>query len=272
MSKRIVITGANGFIGAEACKFFLEKGWSVTGLVRKIPQNTIEGVIYFTWELGQEPPAGIFAGTEALLHAANAFDMNGQDTIFVNEDGAKKLIHVAKEQKVRHLVFLSSFSAVPSAESVYGRHKFRIQQLFFDNGGLVLRPGLVKGEGGLYLAIKNYIRDHKRIPLVAGGTQPVQLIKVQTLLNAIFNGIEKNMSGIFSLADHEPITMKMLYENICRELNVRRTFISLPYWFVNMGISAFGALGIKTPVTKENLRGLKMMRTEDVSSGRKLII
>ena len=40
--KRIIITGANGIIGSELCKRFIDKGYYVIGIDRRGPQEKEE--------------------------------------------------------------------------------------------------------------------------------------------------------------------------------------------------------------------------------------
>ena len=35
--ERVLITGANGFIGSNLCRYFLERSYEVYGLVREAP-------------------------------------------------------------------------------------------------------------------------------------------------------------------------------------------------------------------------------------------
>jgi GDP-4-dehydro-6-deoxy-D-mannose reductase len=50
MKKTILITGATGFTGTEACRFFVAKGYAVTGIIRETKGN-IPGVNYVKGDL-----------------------------------------------------------------------------------------------------------------------------------------------------------------------------------------------------------------------------
>ncbi|MGM0843800.1 MAG: NAD-dependent epimerase/dehydratase family protein [Bacillota bacterium] len=51
MKAGLLITGASGFTGTEACRYFASKGFSVTGMVRKLRGAAVEGVQYAECDL-----------------------------------------------------------------------------------------------------------------------------------------------------------------------------------------------------------------------------
>ncbi len=261
--KKIGITGANGFVGSELVRCFFEKGWNVTALVHQMPEKPIEGILYVAYELGSEPESGTFSGLDVLVHCAFRMDARGNEEL--NVGGTKKLLSVSRENAVSQIIFLSSMSAKPDAISDYGKQKYLLQSEFSKPGELVIRPGLVVGNGGVFKKIWKFIGAGRFIPLPGGGKQPVQTIGIDDLCESIFQSVEKNQTGVLTLAEKEPVAMINLYKEIAKAQGKSPVFFSVPYWFAGLGISIAGMLGIRLPAGKANLQGLKMMKAEGVS-------
>ncbi|MBI3502483.1 MAG: NAD(P)-dependent oxidoreductase [Bacteroidetes bacterium] len=241
---KIVITGANGFIGSHLADFFSEKGWQVISLTRK------------EFDFTKMPDEKYFQDANVLIHCAfikNSFEEN--------VEGTKQLVERTRKQGIKKYIFLSSISAKEDAVSLYGKQKFACEKFFKKENDWIIRSGLVIGNGGLFKEMTEFVRRKKIIPLIDGGKQPMQTIYIGDLCSAIENGIEKNISGISLLAEAEPITYKEFYTTLCKWLNVKATFIPLSYFLINILLFIPKFLGIKLPVTRENLKGLKKLET-----------
>lgn len=116
--KKILVTGANGFVGDYLYKTLLKAGRSCVGAVRStniIPSNNNDAYIsvgniglHTNWKIALK-------GVDCIIHCAGKAHMmkkmNAKEKeIFnlVNVDGAKQLAEQAAEAGVKRLVFLSS--------------------------------------------------------------------------------------------------------------------------------------------------------------------
>ncbi|WP_175698788.1 UDP-glucose 4-epimerase family protein [Burkholderia ambifaria] len=172
---RLVITGANGFVGRAVCRRALDAGHTVTALVRR-PGASIAGVREWVhgsadWEgLDAAWPADLVA--DCVIHLAARVhvmrdDSPDPDAAFdaTNVAGTLRLAEAARKYGVRRIVYASSIKAVgesdggaPLSESwpadpqdAYGRSKLRAEQQlarFGTSAGLdvvIVRPPLVYG-------------------------------------------------------------------------------------------------------------------------------
>lgn len=260
----IAITGANGFIGSYLVSHFARRGWRVFALVHHMPEQLVKEVLYVQFELEKGPDEGAITGTDYVVHAAYVKQHDHPDSFRTNTEGTRKLLALCREKEVKRTVFISSISARVDAESVYGMQKFELQKEFNRVSELVIRPGLVIGNGGLFASIYRYISKSRIIPMIGGGHQPMHTIGVWDLALVIDKALELELSGLLTVAEPEPVEMKTLYKEVAISAGKQPYLIPVPYWLAFFILALAGILGMRTPVGKENLRGLRKARREDV--------
>lgn len=258
MKLRVAITGANGFLGAALAQRLLAAGAEVHALTRQ--PCTLPGVIWHQYELGGPRPAPVvFENVDAIVHAAFSMDAAGRALEQLNITAARQL-HAAAQQHQRHFVFISSMSAHAQAASSYGRAKWAIEQALDPAVDAIVRPGLIIGPGGVYARMLASLRRAPVVPVFFGGTQPVQPIALHDLVEGLQRIIDGRMSGIFNLGLVEPITIRELYRRMLTAAGWRRPLVPLPGGLAVWGLRGGETLGLRLPLTSENLLGQKHLR------------
>lgn len=256
MSKqpKIIITGASGFIGSELCSHFAQKKWTVFGMVKRIPERPVADVVYVKHDLSDKIDEAVFDGTDYLVHCAYV-----RNDIEHNVSGSRALLEASRKFKLKKNVFLSSFSAHEKAVSRYGQQKLRIEKLFSSVRDCNIRVGVVLGNGGLFKEMSDHIKLGKRIPLMDGGRQPMQTIHITDLVEVIEKVLTEDQSGTFTVAEAEPVTYRDFFTALSLKLNRKPKFIRVPFFVLAFALSVAKLLGIKLPVEKENVLGLKFI-------------
>jgi len=265
MNKTIVITGANGFIGRFLIEHFKNNGYHVVALIHRAYKAALPDVEYRQFDLDSFAGDVIPMQAEALIHAAYIPYKKGNNSDSRNLKGTQRLLEIAHRKKVKKFIYLSSFSAMEDALSHYGQNKFEIEKLFNENIDLVLRPGLVIGNGGLYKNLKSIILKSSIIPLIGGGKQPVQTINILKLAEVIQAGIENSSCGYYNIAEENAFPIRDLYKKIAVENNRKVHFLPLPYPIATFMIKAMEFFFKEPPITLENLNGLKQMKSRDTT-------
>ena len=116
MSRRVLVTGASGFLGWHVARRLLEKGWRVRALAR--PSSTIR-------ELDVERVIGdlrdpeslrrAVAGCEVVFHVAADYRLwarNPEELYRSNVDGTRNLLHSAREAGVERVVYTSTVGCI----------------------------------------------------------------------------------------------------------------------------------------------------------------
>lgn len=262
---RILITGANGFIGSALAARLLASGHTPIGAVRRTsPGARIEERPYdLSWT---RVPPNLFDGIDVLVHTAFVRTSSRGDGFAMNVDGSLRLLEAARAANVPQCIFLSSFSAWPDARSEYGRQKFVLEGTFSAPGDAVVRPGLVVGNGGLFNTLRQTLLRAPLIPLVGGGTYPVQTVFIDDLVDAIERIIVEKLSGTFNVAEERSHTYAALCREITTQAGLRARFVYLPVWLTFATLTIAKPLGIALPMNLDNLLGLLASRPRETGS------
>ena len=253
-----VITGSNGYVGGCVKKYFAARGWEILELTRR-PKPGMRGI---NFQLGSEVSPVSLAGVDALVHCAYDFKPLDWDEIrTVNVEGTRKLLAAARAAKVGKIICISSISAYDGCRSLYGKAKLEIEQIALDHGALVIRPGLVygNGPGGMFGKLTAQVRRSSVIPLIGDGSQ-IQFLIHDEDLSAFIEKFAANQikipPQILTAANERPWPFKQLLLEIARALDQKPKFIPLPWRLVWAGLKSAELCGAKLNFRSDSLISL----------------
>lgn len=157
----VAITGANGYVGRELSLVFAALGYQVIALQRSIPPST-DAQDHIPYSLEEGPALPLPDDTAAVVHCAyNLHARDRSEIARINLGGVEKLVETVGSVPI---VLISSMSAYPGTEQLYGRNKLACEELVTAHGGTSLRLGLVYGgaDGGMIGTLRNAVA----LPLV----------------------------------------------------------------------------------------------------------
>ncbi|QDS95813.1 3 beta-hydroxysteroid dehydrogenase/Delta 5--_4-isomerase [Roseimaritima multifibrata] len=177
--KRVLVTGANGFVGRQLCERLLTDGWQVRGTIRRAESAAELAVGVQPVVIGDiatfENWGAALDSVDSVVHlVARTHVMNEtvEDPLplyrQVNVAGTQRLLDGCEGTQVKRFVFVSSIKAVGEAnsepytelsdclpEDAYGVSKREAEQLVLETTSrlgiepVVLRPPLIYGPGVL---------------------------------------------------------------------------------------------------------------------------
>lgn len=254
----LLVTGGGGFIGEALIRHFMARDWRTIGCGLHRPANFPAQAQWREYDLAQTSlPAELFAGVDVLVHGALV-----KGDVARNVAAGRLLLRRARQEGVERIVFLSSLAAHEGALSGYGKQKFALERLFEAAGALALRPGLVIGDGGTFGATCAYLRSHRFVPLVDGGSQPIQTVQIDDLVAAVYAAVARDMRGTFTIAERDAISYRAFYQTLCAQLGVNVTFVPVPFWIADLAVRTAQTLNIALPIDRDNLLGLRAMRVD----------
>jgi nucleoside-diphosphate-sugar epimerase len=246
----ILLTGANSFIGRNLGAFLHEKGYALMGTVRKNKHESFKPPWLnesFILDLSEPENAddSIFEHANVVIHLVHDFspgaiEKNIEATIFLAEKGANA--------GVGRQVYFSSYSSRPDAVSEYGVVKHRLEQYFLMNGHIIVRPGLVIGNGGMFLKLFEAIRKFPVIPLIDGGKGEVPIISIGQLCEVLTGIISSALpESEYNIFYPEMTTMRALTEVMKSVANSKAVLAPIPLGIVVLAANFSNLLGIRLP-------------------------
>lgn len=290
--KKILVTGASGFIGSFVVEEALKRGFETWAAVRKGSSRRYlqDSRIRFI-ELDLDDPDGLRGrlagiGFDYVVHAAGATKcLDAADFFRINTQGTKHLAAAvaATCPGLKRFVFISSLSVLgpvretapytdmtaadtPRPDTAYGRSKLEAERALDGMQGfpfIVLRPTGVYGPREKdYFMMAESIKRHVDF---AAGLRPQDLtfIYVKDLVGAVFLALERgNIGSRYLLSDGRVYSSRAFSDLICRELgNPWLLRIKAPLWLLRVITAAGEGVGRLTGrLTALNNDKYKIMR------------
>jgi nucleoside-diphosphate-sugar epimerase len=270
---KLLITGANGYIGAKLRHIAKDREHEVISLSRT--KGSLSAEEWSHYDINDKVPIEIPADAGAVIHLAISGKLASESDCIAEISSACLLLKTALRSGAK-FIFVSSQTASKDAPTMYGRSKWAIEQEVLKAGGWVIRPGQVYGgdEKGLFGILSATVRSLPVLPAFfpAPCVQPVH---VDDLASALLAVAERNdlAPRIFCIAAAQPVTFTRFLGLIASErLRVRRFFVPVPTFLVraatlvlgerisiNLGIERLASLfALPQMHTAEDLRSLAL--------------
>jgi nucleoside-diphosphate-sugar epimerase len=159
VTRRVAVTGANGFVGRNLVAAARAAGWEVTGVVRSpagaAQVEAADGRAIVVPVLDGAPLAAAFRNTDAVVHLAHIGAERGSDTYeAVNVEGTRRVAAAASAAGVPRIACFSGlgvahYGMAPRTTSRYFLSKLEAETVLFRSGLDVsmFRPSYIVGPG-----------------------------------------------------------------------------------------------------------------------------
>jgi nucleoside-diphosphate-sugar epimerase len=245
----VAVTGANGYVGSVIAAALRPQA-RVIAVVRssRNPDDIV-------WSFDSDPAVLEAAlrqrGVTHLVHAA--WDMKANSLEAMERScvaGSAKLFAAATAAGIGKLIFISTISAFAGARSAYGRSKLIVEDMALRHGGVVLRLGLVYGEGdsGVFGNLKQTIGKARFVPMIGNGNAlqyPLHEDVLADLIRRAVRGDFNDAQRALLVAQPEGITFRALLEYIARLQGKKIKLVAVPWRLLYSALKLAETMGLK---------------------------
>ena len=268
--KRVLITGASGFVGSALLDDLRAKQFPVRGVVRRINDNDRDLVLVqsidrtMNWRM-------IVDKVDVVVHLAARVHMMKESSVDplaafrkVNVDGTLTLARQAAEVGVKRFIFLSSIKVngertqfgqpytpndLPKPSDSYGISKCEaeegLRRIAVETGMevVIIRPVLVYGPRvkGNFLSMMRWLQ--KGIPLPLGSINNLRsLVAIDNLVDLIVTCLEHSAAAnqTFLVSDGEDLSTTELLKRTAVAMGVMARLIPVPASILQVGSGLLG--------------------------------
>ncbi len=256
MSKKILVTGGNGFLGSHLVRCLVQRGHDVRAMYQPgtdldrlegLDVEAVEGDLLDEAALGRA-----CEGQQAVMHLAAVVQDWGPWELFrkVNMGGTRNLIRAASEQEVRRLVFVSSVAVHryvgisagdedqprDHLENPYAASKISCEDMLMRAHreqrieAVIARPGVFPFGPGDRLALPELLRNHRSYMHVAGGRARLCTAYAPNLAEGLALCAEKPRAAgqVYVIADDETPTWRELTDRLFSGVGLKPAKGSVP--------------------------------------------
>jgi nucleoside-diphosphate-sugar epimerase len=273
---KVLITGANGFLGASLARELADKGHEVKAMVRRLGENAelqhpqileVKGDVRDLASL-----KAAMSGIEQVYHLAAlstdwAADL--RDFYTINVLGTVNVLQAAKEAGVAKVLNTSSagpigppdpddihpvnedhirtvdyFIAYESSKAMADERALRFvlegMHIVTVNPTRVYGPGPLERKNGYLMLIHQYLT--KKVAVYPGfKTQLANFVHLEDVVKGMVLAMEKGRSGQSYLLGGSNVSFLDLFQTLQKVSGKRTKTIAIPHWFLGFlaGIAAF---------------------------------
>jgi len=252
--KRILVTGASGYIGALLAPKLRAMGYRVRCMVRnpdRLAPGAADGMEVVAGDALE--PASLAAALEGvdaayyLIHSMAAGEKRFED---LDETAARNFSRAAREARVGRIIYLSGLGTEQDDLSAHLRSRHSTGKRLAEAGVPVteLRAGSVVGSGSLSFEIIRYLTE--RLPLMIlprwtrGRTQPIAVADALRYLAGCLEHPETT-GRVLEIGGADVLSYLQMMSTYARVRGLRRLFVNVPV--LTPRLSSYW-IGLVTPI------------------------
>lgn len=299
---KVLVTGANGFLGSWLLRKLIERGDQVSVLLRDSSQFEKYERLGVRAQMGDvtnlDTVKEAAQGHQQIYHLAGLIAYSRQQEAAmrrVNVLGTENVLLAATEAKAQRVLLVSSVVAVAASfkpevfneESPYnltelnfGYHESKraaeaLVRKFVAEGkvdGVIVNPSTVYGAGDAAKVTRSTQMDVARGKMFYYPPGGVSVVAVEDVINGMVSAMEKGRSGERYILAGENLTLRDVFDRIAEIAGVPKAWLPIPS-FVLKGLAAVDnslqTVGLRGPLPSERALVAAMYHWYDSSKARR---
>ncbi len=303
-SRKVLITGATGFVGSHLTRRLLTLGADVAVLVRNTSSNKLlkefeaaGAKICFGDVCDRESVFAAMKDREFVFHIAALFrQAKFPDEVYyeVNVEGTRNVLDAAEAENVRRVVHCSTVgvhSHIPQPPAneeeayrpgdIYQVTKCEGEKLALERfrsgrlDGVVVRPAMIWGEGDMRMLKLFRGVSKSKFPIIGTGKTLTHWVYVHDLVEGfLLAATNENASGqVYIFAGETPASISELVKTVAKYAGVKPLPFKVPALPVQLLGSAMEIVckpfGIEPPIYRRRVDFFTKDRCFDISKAKR---
>lgn len=248
--KRVLVTGATGFVGNAVIGSLIRNGYTPVALVRsgsesrlKINVDTVTGDI-----LDKESLLKALEGVSAVIHLVGIireFPKKGITFAKMHTEATENIVSACIEKGVKRYIHMSANGTRHNAVSAYHVTKQAAEDAVRKSGldFTIFRPSLIYGPDDSFInMLAGYMRHTPVFSYFGDGSYPMQPVYVDEVAECFTRSIENPATKgmIYPLCGKNRYTYKEVLKLVGKAIGKNIILLPVPEFAISMGISLLG--------------------------------
>jgi len=264
--KKVLITGATGFVGNAVIESLNRHGYVPYALVRKGSEGKLKHptVELYGDVLKPDTLKKAMHGMDAVIHLVGIIREQPSKWITfenMHTRASENVASAAEECGVKRFIHMSANGTRENAVSMYHITKCRGESAVMTKklDYTIFRPSLIFGQGDAFInMLADYMKKTPVFSYFGDGSYPMQPVYVRDVADCFVKAIDnpETVGKTFGLCGPEVFTYKQLLQVISRALGKHHLLLPVPEIFIKTAIGMFGKAEW-FPITKDQFIMLK---------------
>jgi NADH dehydrogenase len=264
--RRVLVTGASGFIGSHLLPRLVSRGHLVRAMWRGREgpgRRSAPGVDWLEADVTRSSSLdAAVAECDVVVHLAGcSTPPEGGSLEQVNAVGTRHVLAAAQEAGVERVIYVSALGASPAAGE-YFRSRFQAEDAVMSSSldHVILRPSVVYGPDDHFVtSIVSILRALPVFPMLGDGTFRLQPLAVEDMVDALTQSVERpDVTGeLYELAGPDRLSFTRIVRIVGEIAGCARPVVPLSDRFAARAVWLARRAGFLTPFSSEQLDVLR---------------
>jgi NADH dehydrogenase len=278
--KRVLVTGATGFVGNAVVESLINNGYQPVALVREGSESKLKhkAEIAHGDVLDKESLTAALEGVDAVIHLVGIireYPKKGVTFENMHHIATKNIVEACKEKHVKRYIHMSANGTRSNAVSMYHKTKYEAEEEVRKSGleYTIFRPSLIYGPDDSFInMLAGYMKGTPIFTYFGDGSYPMAPVYVGDVADCFVKSIDKPETAgmIYPLCGEKVYTYKEVLKLVGKALGKNIILLPVPEFAISLGISLLG----KTdwfPITRDQFIMLTEGNTCDTNDAFKIL-